>query len=625
LARALRGDLDTIVLKALREDPSERYPTAEALREDVARYLSGEPVKARPDRLAYRAWKFVRRQRVAVGVGVAVATLLLMATHFSLDQARRARAAAEVATQQAERARAVQDLLLGVFMSNSDQQLDPIAARQRTARELLDVGSQRVVEKLSDAPEVLAGLCHTLADMYHQMGLGEDAARMRAQAIAALRKVHGQNHELIAEAYLLKAQDERQAGQLMATLASLGAAEQVLDNVAEGGAQTRAFVWLEAAQIEQYSALSRMRVDAERAREYFEAHTVERMWSNRFQAVNIAARALHFTGELERAELGHVDALRELEVLGLQDTAWSVTPLVWLAETQWQASQLEAAEANLRHALGLSRYINGADNGATVQTQIKLGALLHQTGRREEGRALLHEAEPKLGQAGTNALATWRSFYGTMLLLDGRVSEAETLFSELIAELEERLPQSLLMARARLLRAQARLGAGRQRESLEDSALALQLWAAGAGPLARPSTFASFHVARARAQLASGDVAAAELSVQALEYDDPEAADAVEGSIVRAQVHGARGQWQEAQREASHALARVRAPRLLGRLPQLEAAALQALAEAHTQLGDGEAACTELAQATAIRAQLERPESPWRVNLAHAAAGCEAH
>ncbi|HET8935839.1 MAG TPA: hypothetical protein VFN67_20470 [Polyangiales bacterium] len=69
-------------------------------------------------------------------------------------------------------------------------------------------------------------------------------------------------------------------------------------------------------------------------------------------------------------------------MLGLQATAWSVNPLVWLAETQWQASEFYAAEVNLRQALGLSLFFNGPDNGATVQTQTKLGALLHQTGRR---------------------------------------------------------------------------------------------------------------------------------------------------------------------------------------------------------------------------------------------------
>lgn len=576
LARALAGDLDTIVLKALKEDPSERYPTAEALREDIARFLAGEPVKARPDRLGYRAWKFVRRQRVAVSVGAVVVASLLTATQFSLDQASRARAAAAVATQQAERARAVQDFLLGVFTSNSDQQLDPLAARQRTARELLDIGSQRVISQLSAAPEVLAELCETLADMYHQMGLGSDAARMRAEGIAALQKIHGKDHELIAEAWLLKAQDQRQAGELSAALTSLRAAGEMLERLGDRGSQTRAFVWLEAAQLEQYTDLDQMRADAERARAYFKQHTVLRMWSNRFQSVNIAARAYQLAGEIERAELAYLHALRELEVLGLQATAWSVTPLVWLAETQWQASEYEAAESNLRQALALSLFYNGPDNGATLQTQTKLAALLHQTGRREEALRLLRDVEPRLGGGGTNALATWRNFYGSVLLAEGRVEEAHQLFDELVAELNERLPGSLLMARALMLRSTALWRMGRARLSAEDSATALQLWAAGAGEHASRASFNAYHLAHARARLALGDYAGAQQSLGALTPQEPATAELVEQLIVQAQLSRNSGDCEAGRMHAQRALATLHTPRFLGRLPSLEVQALAA-------------------------------------------------
>lgn len=596
LARALRGDLDTIVLKALREDPAQRYPTAEAFREDIARYLAGEPVKARPDSLAYRSWKLVKRQRAAVSVGALAVMVLLGATQFSLEQASRARAAAELATHEAERARAVQDFLLSVFMSNSDQQLDPLAARQRTARELLDIGSQRVVEQLSAAPQVLAELCETFADMYHQMGLGSDAARMRGHGIEALTRVHGGDHELIAEAWLLKAQDERQAGALTAALASLDAAKAMLQRMGDSESQTLAFVWLEAAQLEQYTDLDRMRADAERARVYFQEHVVERMWSNRFQSVNIEARALALSGELERAELRYVEALRELEVLGLQATAWSVTPLVWLAELQWQAGQLQAAEDNLREALGLSLFFNGVENMATVQTQIKLGAFLHQTGRRAEGLRLLQAVEPYVAGAGTHAQANWRSFYGASLLIEGRASEAATLASELVSELSERLPDSLPMARALLLRSAARRMLAQNEQSLADSTRALQLWTAGAGAVTRPSMFAPFHLARARAQLGLGLVDEAERSLRAVVHDDPESADAIEARIVRARVSALSGRLEDAGREAQGALGVLRTPRWLGRLPQLEAEALELFGQALLGVGDHAAGCEALAQ-----------------------------
>jgi eukaryotic-like serine/threonine-protein kinase len=74
LAKSLAGDLDTIVLKALKKKPTERYATANAFDEDIARYLGGDVVLAQPDSLAYRAAKFAGRHRV----GIAAAALLIL-------------------------------------------------------------------------------------------------------------------------------------------------------------------------------------------------------------------------------------------------------------------------------------------------------------------------------------------------------------------------------------------------------------------------------------------------------------------------------------------------------------------------------------------------------------------
>jgi WD40 repeat protein/tRNA A-37 threonylcarbamoyl transferase component Bud32 len=94
LSRTLRGDLDTIALKALQKSPTERYATVDALAEDIARWLRGEPVLARRDRLAYRAMKFVRRHWVAVVVTAAfILTLVggLVATTYEVRVAEEQR------------------------------------------------------------------------------------------------------------------------------------------------------------------------------------------------------------------------------------------------------------------------------------------------------------------------------------------------------------------------------------------------------------------------------------------------------------------------------------------------------------------------------------------------------
>jgi serine/threonine protein kinase len=110
LRRLLRGDLDTIVAKALKKNPQERYVSVTALADDLTRYLKHEPIGARPDTLTYRAAKFVRRNRTAV----ALATLALVATAAgvvgTLVQARTARVQRDFALRQLSRAEAINDL-----------------------------------------------------------------------------------------------------------------------------------------------------------------------------------------------------------------------------------------------------------------------------------------------------------------------------------------------------------------------------------------------------------------------------------------------------------------------------------------------------------------------------------
>ncbi len=110
LGRQLAGDLSTIIAKALKKNPQERYGSVGALADDLNRYLRHEPISARPDSLAYRTAKFVRRNRMAV----ALASLALMASAAgvfgTLMQARTANAQRDFALRQLARAEAVNDL-----------------------------------------------------------------------------------------------------------------------------------------------------------------------------------------------------------------------------------------------------------------------------------------------------------------------------------------------------------------------------------------------------------------------------------------------------------------------------------------------------------------------------------
>jgi eukaryotic-like serine/threonine-protein kinase len=109
LHRQLSGDLDTIVAKALKKCAEERYPSVAALADDVRRYLDHQPISARPDRLGYRAAKFVRRNRLAVSLGSFVILALLGGLLGTFWQARAAARQRDLALAQLERAEGMTD------------------------------------------------------------------------------------------------------------------------------------------------------------------------------------------------------------------------------------------------------------------------------------------------------------------------------------------------------------------------------------------------------------------------------------------------------------------------------------------------------------------------------------
>lgn len=160
-SRALRGDLDTIVLKAIRTEPARRYPSVDQLADDIRRHLAGLPVRARADTWRYRAGKFARRHRLALAAGVVVALTLVGGVVATTRQARVARA-------EAVKAGKARDFLVSIFAAS-----DPKQARgeKLTAREVLDRGAKQVDSAFADQPELQQDLYATLGSVYFNLGL----------------------------------------------------------------------------------------------------------------------------------------------------------------------------------------------------------------------------------------------------------------------------------------------------------------------------------------------------------------------------------------------------------------------------------------------------------------------
>jgi tetratricopeptide (TPR) repeat protein len=163
LRKALRGDLDAIVSKALRKLPRERYGTAAALTDDLQRYLHSEPVAARANLLTYRMQKFVRRYRGAVIGTAAAAVALILATAFALYQMREAQIQRDQSREQARRAE-LQAEFVTLMMSN-------VGDKPTTAEQLLDAGYKLVTQHYTDDPIFRISAMLNLSARYGDIGL----------------------------------------------------------------------------------------------------------------------------------------------------------------------------------------------------------------------------------------------------------------------------------------------------------------------------------------------------------------------------------------------------------------------------------------------------------------------
>jgi len=204
-SRRLRGDLDTIVLMALRKEPERRYTSVEQFSEDIRHHLSGQPVSAQPDTFGYRAGKFLRRNTVAVAAASVLAVVLIASTIVSLTLYNRAEIARREAVQERivasrERAAAVntsdflQELLASVDPSEVDGSMDI------TVREVLDKASARLETEMADEPEVAAALHFVVGRAYMNLAEHEIGERHLQKSLEMRRGLDPPDEEGIMRA-----------------------------------------------------------------------------------------------------------------------------------------------------------------------------------------------------------------------------------------------------------------------------------------------------------------------------------------------------------------------------------------------------------------------------------------
>jgi serine/threonine protein kinase/Tfp pilus assembly protein PilF len=186
-------DVENIVGKALEKEPARRYASAAALAEDIERYLSSQPINARPPNALYQIRKFARRNRALVGSAAAALLVLVLFTATMAVQSGRIRTERDRANREAGTAREVTDFMVELFRGSDPGETK---GKELSARELLDRGSQRI-EELADRPLTQATLMETIGRVYYVMGAYHEAAPLLEKAVA-IREQHADDELSLA-------------------------------------------------------------------------------------------------------------------------------------------------------------------------------------------------------------------------------------------------------------------------------------------------------------------------------------------------------------------------------------------------------------------------------------------
>ncbi|MEO7660521.1 MAG: serine/threonine-protein kinase, partial [Pyrinomonadaceae bacterium] len=180
---SLRGDLDTIILKALRKESELRYGGVEQLAEDIGRHLNNLPIQARPQTFSYRASRFVRRNKIAMGATLVILLSLVTGLAVASWQAKIARADRDRAELSAAKARRISGFLEKLMLTANPSWNAPGFGRDQdiTLIEVIDEAAERVKIEFAEQPDILAAIQHNLGITYISRGR-YDAAESNLRA-----------------------------------------------------------------------------------------------------------------------------------------------------------------------------------------------------------------------------------------------------------------------------------------------------------------------------------------------------------------------------------------------------------------------------------------------------------
>jgi tetratricopeptide (TPR) repeat protein len=400
--RSLRGDVQTIVSKALEKERGRRYQSASDLGADLQRYLRFEPISARPPSRVYLVGKFARRNRALVGGVVAVTLALIggsVATAWQAMKAMEGMRLAEARKRDADssmkRAMAEAENAKGVnrFLTEMLEAANPDEGNSRdvSVLEMVDRAAAKLKEDADTSDWVSLSLHNTLSNTYRAMGKPVAAIEQAERAVAVAKALYGDRN---VETVTAK--------------------------------RTLAMAVGELAEFERCEVLTRECVDT--LRELVGESDPEYVLT-----LAELARVLHQRGKYEQSE----PLLRECKtkLIAIFGTRYrdTLTTMDHLGITLLQQSKFEEAITQLREVLALREEVFGARSSVTAFTLNNLANALQKSGKNDEAIEMLTrvvEIRRERLNADHPSLLVSMNNLAVALTTGGRLAEAEPLLRE---------------------------------------------------------------------------------------------------------------------------------------------------------------------------------------------------
>lgn len=471
---ALRGDLDAILRKALQKAASDRYPTVDALAQDLRSHQAGLAISARPETWISRVLRRVRRHKVESAIVGAVLLALLGGAHAqaavivalaigaaaALWQARVARASAAQAQQEAATAKAVQAFIESVFSANSGDQVRPDTGRETTARELLDRAASRIQNELREIPVARLRLLALMASMYEDLNQFDRQRELQEQRLLLARQIGGPYGDETVLALADLAHALAISGREVDARQRLDEADAALLRRPDAGTAARLSVALRRASVHRADDMARALRSAE------QAHELARLLpaSNELVLVlYLLAEARLVTGDPAQAAAPLAEAISLVEQqprLG----ASVLTALYCLrGEVHEELGQDDPAEESYRQAIANER--NRGNQGVTPHYAAqRLGMYLFKRGRWRECVELLEPsvdwARPQRRDFDTTVPMIMAT-YGRCLVAFGHIARGQAALSRAAEQAALLQDAPDLVPRIALFRAGAWIREGR--------------------------------------------------------------------------------------------------------------------------------------------------------------------